>query len=174
MMTWMTIAIDPLRPRTHRHGRGNVPKALLRLTALVLLFPIACGNDAPAPSPRALPSPTSKAIEGGPNCRLPRRRPTPRWVPEGLPLPPGTYFYKQLSPKRGLHRGLFVLRVDATGFRAFIDRRWRRAGITTLRPDEEPGEVEDIFRTADATGVFKANDVICDPPYTRLLLIYGA
>lgn len=66
------------------------------------------------------------------------------------------------------------MQTEAKAFRAFVDRRWRRAGITTLRPDEEPGEVEDIFQTPTGTGVFKANDVVCDPPYTRLLLIYGA
>ena len=98
----------------------------------------------------------------------------PRWVPEDLPLPKGTYFYKPLPPRKDFTRGLFVMRVDADSFRAFVDRRWRRAGITTLRPDEEPGEVEDIFQTPGGTGVFKANDVICDPAYTRLLLIYEA
>ena len=113
-------------------------------------------------------------IQGGPDCHLPRRRATPRWVPENVPLPAGTYFYKRLPPRRGLDRGLFVLRSDAKSFRAFVDRRWRRAGITTLRPDEEPGEVEDIFQTPSGTGVFKANDVVCEPPYTRLLLIFGA
>lgn len=68
-----------------------------------------------------------------------------------------------------------MLRIDAKAFRAFIDERWRRAGVRFLRPDAEPGEVEDIFTTpGGTTGVFKANDVICSPPYTRLLLIYGA
>ena len=67
------------------------------------------------------------------------------------------------------------MRVDAQAFRAFINEKWKRAGIRFLRPDAEPGEVEDIFSTPHGTaGVFKANDVICSPPYTRLLLIYGA
>jgi hypothetical protein len=65
-----------------------------------------------------------------------------------------------------------VLRVDAAAFRTFVDKAWERAGITTLRPDREPGEVEDLFQTPAGTGIFKANDVICDVPYTRLLLIY--
>jgi hypothetical protein len=58
-------------------------------------------------------------------------------------------------------------------FKRFVDLRWKREGITILRPDQEPGEVEAVFTTPRGTGVFKANDVICDTPYTRLLLIYG-
>jgi hypothetical protein len=66
------------------------------------------------------------------------------------------------------------MRVDVDAFRAFVDARWKRAGIRTLRPDREPGEVEDIFQTPTGTGVFKANDVVCKIPYTRLLLIFGS
>lgn len=140
--------------------------------ALLLVGLCACSDPAPT-SPRAIRSPRSKTIQGGPDCSLPRKRPAPSWVPEELPLPKGTYFTKRLRSKGSFHRGLFVLRIDAEGFRSFVERQWKAAGITTLRPDREPGEVEDLFNTRGGTGVFKANDVVCDPPYTRLLLIYG-
>jgi hypothetical protein len=94
-------------------------------------------------------------------------------MPAEIPLPEGTYFYKELRPKGGLDRGFFAMQIDASSFKKFIDSRWKRAGIRLLRPDQEPGEVEDIFTTSRGTGVFKANDVVCEPPYTRLLLIYG-
>lgn len=97
----------------------------------------------------------------------------PDWVPDEVPLPAGTYFYKALPPRGDLDRGLFVLRIGAKAFKTFIDERWPRAGIRLLRPDEEPGEVEDVFATPKGTGALKANDVICAAPYTRLLLIYG-
>jgi hypothetical protein len=143
------------------------------VAAALLLALTACNSPSGPPARRSVPSPRSKVIQGGPNCRLPRRRPDPEWLPRDLPLPPRTYFYKPLRPRRGLDRGLFVLRIEAKAFRSFINKRWKRAGIRFLRPDAEPGEVEDIFTTPRGTGVFKANDVICSPPYTRLLLIYG-
>lgn len=88
-------------------------------------------------------------------------------------MPAGTYFYKPLTEKRGLNRGLFVMRVTTTEFKDFIENEWEPKGIQLLRPDEEPGEVEDLFRTPRGTGLFKANDVVCQTPYTRLLLVYG-
>jgi hypothetical protein len=97
----------------------------------------------------------------------------PGWFPKEVPLPAGTYFYRRLSPRAGLNRGLLAMRIDTKAFKRFIDRKWKRAGIRLLRPDQEPGEVEDIFATPRGTGVFKANDVICATPYTRLLFIYG-
>lgn len=168
MMIWMISGMASRISQRLTH-RARLRRAVL---AMALIGLCGCSNPVagPAPSP---PSPSSRAIQGGPDCGLPHKRPTPAWFPEDVPMPKGTYFYKPLSPKRGLNRGLFVLRVDADGFRTFIDKRWRRAGISTLRPDREPGEVEDIFRTRSGTGVFKANDVICETPYTRLLLIYG-
>ena len=164
MMTWMRTPMGSPFSRTllGRH-------AVAGLAAAAVLS--GCSGP-PAAAPRPLPSPSSKVIQGGPNCRLPRKRPMPEWAGD-LPLPPRSYFYKALGRKAGLERGLFVLRVDANGFRAFIDTEWKRAGIRLLRPDAEPGEVEDIFSTPRGTGVFKANDVVCTPPYTRLLLIYG-
>jgi hypothetical protein len=94
-------------------------------------------------------------------------------MPPEVPLPDGSYFYKQLPPKGGLNRGLFVMRIDVDAFKAFIGSEWQKAGIQLLRPDQEPGELEDLFRTSRGTGLFKANDVICATPYTRLLLVYG-
>jgi hypothetical protein len=66
-----------------------------------------------------------------------------------------------------------VLRIDTTEFRTYVRSRWPKAGIFLARQDSEPGEVESLFTTSRGTGLFKANDVICDPPYTTLLLIYG-
>jgi hypothetical protein len=142
---------------------------------VVLLIAFSACNSEPTDATPAgpRPSPTSKAIQGGPDCGLPEKIPAPAWQPKEVPLPAGTYFYKQLPSKRGLDRGLFVVRIDVKAFKRFIDSDWPPAGIQLLRPDREPGEVEDIFATPRGTGVFKANDVICKTPYTRLLLIYG-
>jgi hypothetical protein len=146
------------------------------LLVLVVLVLGACNSGTPTPAPRPLgatPSPTSKAIQAGPNCELPRERAAPGWVPEEVPLPHGTYFYKGLPSKEGLDRGLFVMRIDVESFKSFTDSKWTSAGIQLLRPDQEPGELEDLFRTSRGTGLFKANDVVCRTPYTRLLLVYG-
>jgi hypothetical protein len=97
----------------------------------------------------------------------------PAWVPDDVPLPPGTYFYRALPDKKGLNRGRFVLRIDTTEFGEFVKTRWVQEGISLGRQDSEPGEVEALFRTSSGFGIFKANDVICDPPYTTLLLISG-
>ncbi|MEA2516700.1 MAG: hypothetical protein QOG16_538 [Actinomycetota bacterium] len=94
-------------------------------------------------------------------------------MPAEVPLPKGTYFYKPLPEKKGLRRGLFVMKVDVAAFKDFVDTEWASAGIQLLRPDAEPGELEDLFRTPRGTGLFKANDVVCRTPYTRLLLVYG-
>jgi hypothetical protein len=97
----------------------------------------------------------------------------PKWVPDDLPLPEGTYFYRPLKEKDGLHRGRFVVRLDTVAFRQYVKTRWIDAGISLGRQDSEPGETEALFRTKNGFGIFKANDVICDPPYATLLLILG-
>ena len=175
MMTWMRTPMGlPHLARVDACVRIITRRRGMLVAGLVLLS--ACSSPTPAPRNDAtLPSPTpsSKAIIAGPNCRLPEEKPLPNWMPKEVPLPPGTYFYRSLPPKRGLDRGHFVMRIDANAFQSFVDTSWDRAGIRLLRPDREPGEVEALFTTSRGTGVFKANDVVCRTPYTRLLLIYG-
>jgi hypothetical protein len=172
MMTCMRIPIG--LPRLGRKFRSVPIIARVSLVAMVLLLGACSSGGAVAPpTPQASPTPTSKAILAGPNCHLPKRRPTPVWMPDEVPFPAGTYFYKPLSPKKNLHRGLFVMRVTSLEFKDFVDSKWTPRSIQLLRPDQEPGELEDIFRTPRGTGLFKANDVICETPYTRLLLVYG-
>ena len=146
---------------------------LLSLMVVASLL-VACNGKEPAsPPPRPTPTQSSKAIKGGPGCRLPRRKPLPGWLPRReVPLPRGTYLLRSLAHRTGFDRALFVMRIDTAAFRDFVDTVWLRAGVTTLRPDQEPGEVEALFTTSRATGLFKANDVICKPPYARLLLVY--
>ena len=95
----------------------------------------------------------------------------PDWVPSDLPLPPRTYFYRPLPPKGGLNRGRLVVRMDAAAFGSYVRKEWPAAGYRLARPDSEPGEVESLVSSKTRVGLYKANDVLCDPPYVTLLLI---
>ncbi len=154
--------------------RRKLAWSLLALVCVATL--VRCGGDDPAPPARRLVrhTPRSKAVTPGPDCETPARKPTPKWVPRELPLPKGTYFYRSLPVRKGFHRGRFVVPgLDARAFKRFAFARWPRAGFELPRPDSEPGEVESLLRAASGTGLFKANDVLCEPPYLTLLLIFG-
>ena len=87
-------------------------------------------------------------------------------------MPPNTYFYRTVQGKPGFDTGRFVLRVEAAAFGRFVKAHWPRAGFSLARPDSEPGEVEALFTGRAGVGLFKANDVVCESPYTRLILVF--
>jgi hypothetical protein len=137
---------------------------------------VSC-NDSTPPDPQAggrtpHPTPTSKVITPGPGCTIPTEKQAPPWVPARLPLPSGTYFYAERPAKKGFHDARFVVRISAAGFDRFVRSRWEAAGVVLSRPDSEPGEVESLFTSPFGVGLFKANDVLCEPRYTRLILIF--
>jgi hypothetical protein len=121
-----------------------------------------------APSFSPAPVPT-----GIPECKTPKEVDYPDWIPDDLPLPEGTYAYKNLAPLGGYRRALFVMDVGTRQFIKLVLREWPKAGYVLGRGDAEPGEVEDDFRKPPAVGAFKANDVYCDPGYTVMYLIWA-
>lgn len=151
------------------------------LSAVMLLFG-ACSSGSgkdphKSPSPSALASPTPTATPfAGPTpakCKPPKKIAFPTWLPDDLPFPPGMYAYKNLSKISGYERALFVLPEGSTDFAKLVLKQWPKAGYVLGRGDSEPGEVEDNFSKAPATGAFKANDVFCTPGYTIMYLIYA-
>jgi hypothetical protein len=152
--------------------------AMKRLSVLFVLLVLsgACSDDGSTQSDGAggpaSPTPSSAAISPGPGCTVLKEKKQPEWVPEDMPLPRGTYFYRELDKRGGFNRGRFVVQIGTVELRRFIFEEWPAAGFVLTRPDHEPGEVESLFRGADGTGLFKANDVLCDPAYTTMLLIF--
>jgi hypothetical protein len=121
-------------------------------------------------APTLTPAP---AETGAPDCKLPKEVDYPDWIPEDLPLPDGTYAYKNLAPLGGYKRALFVMTVGTRPFIKLVLREWPKAGYVLGRGDAEPGEVEDDFRKPPAVGAFKANDVYCTPGYTVMYMIWA-
>ena len=154
----------------------SIRRAAVIFCALVALASCSNGPDAgPQTAPTsATPSPTSGVITPGPGCKIPKEKRAPAWVPSRLPLPQGTYFYEERPAKKGFNEGRFVMRTEAAAFGRFVRSKWRAAGIVLSRPDHEPGEVESLFTSPFGVGLFKANDVLCEPRYTRLILIFQA
>lgn len=154
---------------------------LIAASTAALLTLGACSSDAPharpspSPSPLASPSATATPIAGAtpPDCKPPKKASFPDWVPDDLPFPNGMYSYKHLSPISGYQRALFVLPGGSSAFAKLVLKEWPKAGYVLGRGDSEPGEVEDNFSKAPATGAFKANDVYCTPGYTIMYLIYA-
>jgi hypothetical protein len=118
-------------------------------------------------------SPAPAATGGVPECKTPKEVTFPDWVPDDLPLPEGTYAYKNLAPLGGYERALFVLQQGTRQFIKLVLKEWPKAGYVLGRGDAEPGEVEDDFRKPPAVGAFKANDVYCTPGYTVMYLIWA-
>jgi hypothetical protein len=131
--------------------------------------------DASPTGPASPPTPRGQRpnVERLPKCDFPPEVPFPDWVPEGLPLPPGTYAYDNLPRQLGYYRGLFVLPGMLTEkFARYALRKWPAAGFQLGRGDQEPGEVEGAFLRPPASGAFKAQDVFCRELHSLLLLLW--
>jgi hypothetical protein len=155
------------------HDRGSSSRPLFKILAALSIaaLSISCSKTPVDTTTTPSPTPTSRAITSGPRCKLRDEKPFPGWLPE-VPLPKGSYFSQDLPVRGGFHRGVLLISMEAAAFKRFVGRTWERAGISLFRPDSEPGEVESFFRTSSGTGLFKANDVLCGTPHTRLLLVY--
>jgi hypothetical protein len=130
-------------------------------------------GDSPKRTTVAPASPAPSLSNGVPECKKPKEVAFPEWIPEDLPLPEGTYAYKNLAPLGGYKRALFVMDVGTRQLIKLVLREWPKAGYALGRGDAEPGEVEDDFRKPPAVGAFKANDVYCTPGYTVMYLIWA-
>lgn len=158
-----------------RHGVIVLACAAAAALALSSCTKDSGKTDAASPK-RTTISPASPAptvTNGIPECKKPKEVDYPEWIPDDLPLPEGTYAYKNLSPLGGYRRALFVMDVGTRQFIKLVLREWPKAGYALGRGDAEPGEVEDDFRKPPAVGAFKANDVYCTPGYTVMYLIWA-
>ena len=154
------------------------PRPLPSLGVVVLsavLFAACSSGEAKeshSPKPPTTSPPSPPAASPLPKCNLPREIPFPKWVPEDLPLPDGTYASRRLPETVGYSRGLFVLPMGTSDFARYVLKVWPEAGWQLGRGDAEPGEVEDQFIKSPAFGAFKAQDMVCREPHSLLLLIY--
>ena len=151
------------------------PLPLLVAAMLCVIVVASCSSGGPDPkaTPRTTtPSTPGPSISELPRCKRPKSLSDPKWLPRDLPLPDGTYASQRLPTTVGYSRGLFVLPMGTSDFARFVLKEWPEAGWQLGRGDAEPGEVEDQFIKSPAFGAFKAQDMICSPPHSIMLLIY--
>lgn len=95
-----------------------------------------------------------------------------RWLPEDLPLPKGTFTFKNLERSAGYYRALLVVPLDLPELADFLLDRWPKAGYSLGPGDtERDREIEDTFEKPPASGIFIAYNH-CDPGTTVVNLIY--
>ena len=148
----------------------------LALTAAVLA---GCGGDpAGTGEPTVGPTPTATGIAGLdpaqlPDCVYPEQVDLPRWFPEDLPLPPGTYAAENLSRVQGYRRTVIVIQRNIDQLQEFVFERFPKEGWVVGRGDTEPGEVDIQFSKAPAVGAFRALDQFCKPGFSLVIVIYA-
>lgn len=162
---------------TKRARRSATYALVFSLGAGVL---VGCGGG--ADSPRSVPSATAadsvlpparpRPTYQLPKCDYPTEIGFPRWVPDDLPLPKGTYATRLLPPIQGYERGLFVVPVGLTDLARFVLSEWPKTGWVLGRGDAEAGEIDDQFTKPPAVGAFKAREQYCTPGYSLMLLVY--
>ena len=152
------------------------------LLGLVLTLVLASCSGGPAATPTPGPTgpePTASANPFGfdpadlPECQYPPSVKMPGWVPEDLPLPPGTYATERLSTLQGYHRVLLAVQRPLQEFVDFVFDRFPSLGWVVGRGDQEPGETDIQFTKAPAVGAFRALDQFCRPGFTLVLVIYA-
>lgn len=149
-------------------GRGGILSVVLLAASLT-----ACGGaDPPGTRNPVLPSISPYSPEPLPKCRYPKKIRLPRWLPDDLPLPPGTYSQERLKPLEGYRRALLVIPVTLDELTRHILEVWPRHGWVLGLGDSEIGEIEDQFSKPPASGAFRAQAVICDPGYSLMYLIF--
>jgi hypothetical protein len=137
-------------------------------------FLVSCEGG---PDPRRIRNPVLPSIspytpEPLPKCQYPKKLQIPRWFPDDLPLPPGTYTQERLMTLEGYRRVLLVIPVTLDELTRHVLEVWPRSGWTLGRGDSEIGEIEDQFSKPPAFGAFRAQGVICDPGYSLMYLIF--
>jgi hypothetical protein len=130
--------------------------------------PVSPSGLAPSDFPLNSPANTFEV----PACDYPKKIAFPRWVPNSLPLPKGTYATRTLPTTQGYNRGLFVVPGSLRELATFVLDRWPKEGWVLGRGDAEPGEIDDQFTKPPAVGAFKAREQFCKPGYSLMLLVY--
>ena len=132
-----------------------------------------CGTpDQPRTQNPILPSISPYTPAPLPKCRYPKKIRLPRWLPDDLPFPRGTYTQERLQPLEGYRRVLLVIPVSLEELTKHVLEVWPRNGWVLGQGDAEIGEIEDQFSKPPAFGAFRAQEVICDPGYSLMYLIF--
>jgi hypothetical protein len=137
-------------------------------------FLVSCDGG---PDPRRLRNPVLPSIspytpEPLPECQYPKELKIPRWFPDDLPLPPGSYTQERLKALEGYRRVLLVIPVTLDELTRHVLEVWPRSGWTLGAGDSEIGEIEETFSKPPAFGAFRAQAVNCDPGYSVMYLIF--
>jgi hypothetical protein len=130
------------------------------------------GGDARGVRNPVLPSISPYTPPPLPKCRYPKKLALPKWLPEDLPLPSGTYTQERLQTLEGYRRVILVIPMTLDKLTQHVLEAWPRAGWTLGAGDSEIGEIEDQFSKAPAFGAFRARGVICDPGYSLMYIIF--
>jgi hypothetical protein len=156
----------------------------LAVAATVVVFG-ACAAGTPPAVRHASPTKQSLIQGGGvvrptalppgklPKCAAPKPIPTPDWVPNDLPFPPGTSTVQDLGFEGGYHKAIMVVPGTLAAWTRFILDQWPKSGYLLGRGDSETFEVEDVFQKAPSVGAFKAVSVFCTPGYSKMLFIFA-
>ena len=146
------------------------PVTSLALVATLVLG--ACGGGGSSSSTRAAATTTPTPA---PNCRpVPPKTAiaNPDWVPADLPLPDGTYLFRDAGAANGVHQGVFTVPGGVKDFVRFALTQWPPKGWHLGRGDSESNEAEDDFSKAAAAGSFKVRSDYCDLTWSELTLSY--
>jgi hypothetical protein len=111
--------------------------------------------------------------ESLPPCVQPTPMDTPGWLPEDLPLPPGSYLSQDFGQTNGYQRGVFVVPGSLTDLARFVLTEWPKQGWSIGHGDSEEDEIETSLSKPPAAAAIKAQGVECSPGYSLLLLIYA-
>lgn len=128
--------------------------------------------DPPRTQNPVLPSISPYSPAPLPKCDYPEKLKLPAWLPKDLPFPRGTYAKEQLQPAQGYRRALLVIPVTLEKLTRHVLNVWPREGWALGAGDSEPGEIEDLFSKPPAFGAFRAQEVICEPGYSLMYLIF--
>jgi hypothetical protein len=159
----------PTRPRSQ--GRGLA--ASFASTILVAVAMTACRPvDPPQTQNPVLPSISPYTPPPLAECDYPAKVKLPAWLPKDLPFPPGTYAQERLQQAQGYRRALLVIPVTLEELTRHVLEVWPQRGWVLGAGDSEPGEIEDQFSKPPAFGAFRAQEVICDPGYSLMYLIF--
>jgi hypothetical protein len=139
-------------------------------------------TGSPTASPPVSPSGLNRSVfpSNGPppivrpKCKYPDKIAFPRWVPDSLPLPKGTYATRTLPTTQGYNRGLFVVPGNLRDLARFVLTEYPKKGWVLGRGDAEEGEIDDQFTKPPSVGAFKAREQFCTPGYSLMLLVYIA